>query len=440
MKTLYRKNIRRLGVLSGAMILTLVLGCSAEPSVPGGDEIRSDKQRITAPVTSPTEVSAQVEGNSAFAFDLFQQVRSKDENLFFSPYSMSIALAMLQAGAKGETEQQIAAVMHYLADQTKLHPVFNWLDLELNSRGQGKLAADGKAFRLNVVNAIWGQQDFDFLPSFLDQLALNYGAGLRVLDFIADPEISRQTINAWVEQETEERIKDLLPEGVITKLTRLVLTNAIYFNAAWSTAFQEDSTSEGAFILEDGSSVNVPLMRGKVGSRFYSESGLRAAAIPYDGEELSMVIMIPDQVDLQTFEATLTGAKIQAVIQGLQHQEVNVTLPKFEFGATLGLKPLLIKMGMVDAFTPYVADLSGINGAKNGGDEDLYVSDVLHKSFVKVNEAGTEAAAATAVVLNVATAVMPDPEALVVDQPFVFFIYDHATEAILFVGRVLDPR
>ncbi len=434
MKTMSRAGTRRLKTLLSLTLTTILVGCGAESTILGGEELKSEKQRILSPTTNPTEVSDQVAGNGVFAFDLFQQLRDKDENLFFSPHSMSIALAMLQAGARGNTETQIAEVMHYLTDQDKLHPTFNWLDLELNQRGVGNKAADGEAFRLKVVNAIWGQQDYGFLPEYLDRLALNYGAGLRLLDFINDPELSRQTINTWVEDQTEERIKELIPEGVISVDTRLVLSNAIYFNAAWATKFEESSTQDGAFTLKDGSSVNLPLMHGKVGSAFYSDANLKAAAIPYDGNELSMVVMVPDQVDLATFEAALTGAKIQQVIQGLQGQEVNVTLPRFEFEAPLGLKKVLFDMGMEDAFTN-AADLSGINGRK-----DLLVQDVLHKAFIKVNEAGTEAAAATAVIVGEKSSIEPPPAELIVDQPFAFFIYDHATEAILFVGRVLDPR
>lgn len=424
----------RYRALMGLAVTSLLWGCGADSDVSGGEELQSEKQRITSPVTNPAEVDQQVEGNSAFAFDLLQQIRGEDKNLFYSPHSMSTALAMLQAGARGQTEQQITEVMHYLTDQSKLHPSFNHLDLELNSRGQGAVAADGNPFRLNVVNAIWGQKDYSFLPEYLDTLALNYGSGLRVLDFASAPESARQTINAWVEDQTEQRIKELIPEKVITNLTRLVLTNAIYFNAAWATEFKADNTRDDSFILKDGTAVQVPTMRGKVGSAFYSDAGLKAAAIPYDGNELSMVVMIPDQVDLDTFEASLTGAKVKQVIGGLQGQPVRITIPSFEFEADLGLKQILTNMGMVDAFTN-LADLSGIDGT-----DKLLVQDVLHKAFVKVNEAGTEAAAATAVVVGEKTSVEPPSAELVVKQPFVFFIYDHATEAILFVGRVLDPR
>jgi serpin B len=326
----------------------------------------------------------------------------------------------------------MAAALHYDLPQQELHPVFNKLDQELNSRGQGKQAADGGKFRLNVVNAVWGQRGYDFQMPYLDTLALNYGAGLRLLDFAGDSEGSREVINKWVEQMTEERIKDLLPRGSIDGLTRLVLTNAIYFNAAWATPFEETATKDGPFALVTGKQVTVPLMAGNMDGSYVKGTDYQAASLPYDGGELSMLVILPDEGKFDSVEQSLSTKFLDGVLGQMAGVKLDLTLPKFEIEDKMDLVPPLKAMGMQDAFSPGEADLSGIDGSRN-----LYVTGVLHKAFVKVNEAGTEAAAATAVIVG-ATSV-PQFVTFKVDRPFIFMIRDHATGAIIFLGRVLDP-
>jgi len=418
------------------MLLTLaglaLLGCGAVDSGVGGEELRSDKQRVTKPNVAQGDLSRQVAGNTEFAFDLYQRLRDKPDNIFFSPYSITIAMAMVHGGAHMNTEQQSADTMHFELPQSSLHPVFNKLDLELNSRGQGSKAADGKAFRLNVVNAVWGQRNYSFLPAYLDTLALNYGAGLRVVDFESAPDPSRIEINEWVERQTEGRIQDLLPPDSVSSDTRMVLTNAIYFNAAWAKAFDKDATRDGPFSLLDGKQVTVPMMAAEVDASYVKDADFVAAALPYDGRELSMLVIVPD--DLKSFEATLTGEKVRKIAAQLQPSSVAVKLPSFELEMDLSLKEHLVALGMKDAFNPIAADLSGMTSA-----EQLYISAAVHKAFVKVNEAGTEAAAATAVVVA-PSAAPPTPVKFIADRPFIFVIRDHQTGAVLFVGRVLDPR
>lgn len=403
---------------------------STEKPAPG-TQVQSDKQRVLSPTVDPNEFSQQVLGNREFAFKLYQQVRDSKENLFFSPHSISVALAMTQAGARNNTEKQIADTLGFQFTQDKLHSLFNALDLELNSRGQGAKAADGKAFRLNVVNAIWGQTGYDFLPDFLDVLALNYGSGLQALDFKKDPESSRQVINEWVEAKTEERIKDLLPEGIITSDTRLVLTNAIYFNAAWKTPFETGNTVDKPFHLLDGSTVSVPMMSGTQEAHYVKGSGYEAVELPYDGDELSMVMIVPDAGTWSTFEGTLDHSVFDTVVSQLSPTEIQLGMPKFEMATDMDVKKEFKEMGLIDPFEMSTADFSGINGRL-----DLFISAILHKAFVKVNEAGTEAAAATAVVINRDSA---PAISLVIDRPFLFAIRDLKTNAILFLGRVLDP-
>ncbi|MBM3175326.1 MAG: serpin family protein, partial [Chloroflexi bacterium] len=232
-------------------IAAIVIFASCAPTQ-AGEVVQSEKQRITSPNVNQADQAALVDGNNAFALDTYQVIRKAEGNLFFSPYSISLALAMTYAGARGTTAQQMANTLHFTLPQEQLHPAFNSLDTELSQRGQGAKGKDEKGFRLNIVNAIWGQKGYKFLPEFLDTLAQNYGAGLRTLDFKQASEASRITINDWVSQQTEGRIKDLIPKGAIDPLTRLVLTNAIYFNAAWQFPFKKESTKDGAFHLLDG--------------------------------------------------------------------------------------------------------------------------------------------------------------------------------------------
>jgi serpin B len=246
-----------------------------------------------------------VEGNSAFAFDLYQALREKDGNLFYSPHSISLALSMTYAGARGETAQQMADTLHFNLSQDNLYPAFNNLDIELSERGQGTQGKDDEGFRLNIVNAIWGQKDYSFLPTFLDVLAENYGAGMRILDFIQETEKSRVTINEWVSDQTEERIEDLIPQGAIDATTRLVLTNAIYFNAAWQYSFDEALTADGPFYLLDGEQVTIPMMKQAESSGYAGGEGYQAIELPYDGGELSMVILLPKAGQFEAFEEAL---------------------------------------------------------------------------------------------------------------------------------------
>ena len=238
-----------------ALTVLVLLGVVACAQPVSGELIKSEKQRETSPDVNEADLTTLVDGNSAFAFDMYQALREEDGNLFYSPYSISLALAMTYAGARGETAQQMADTLHFTLENNRLHPAFNWLDIELGSRGEGAKGKDGEGFRLNIVNAIWGQKGYKFLSEFLDILAENYDAGLRPLDFAKAPEESRITINNWVSDQTEGRIEDLIPQGLIDTWTRLVLTNAIYFNAAWQYPFQEDMTEDGPFYLLDGGEV-----------------------------------------------------------------------------------------------------------------------------------------------------------------------------------------
>ena len=431
-----------------AIILSIsILGCGKLPEVsptapPSTDtpateetqsnEVRSEKTRVTVPLATDSELTDLVRGNNDFAFNLYQKLREGESgNLFYSPYSISLALAMTYAGAKSETERQMSNALHFILSQDKLHPAFNALDLQLASRGEGSSGQDGKGFRLNIANAIWGQQGYAFLQGFLDKLAENYGAGMRIANFIEAPENSRVAINDWVAHKTEDKIKDLIPSGAIDELTRLVLTNAIYFNAAWLHPFDARTTAEGDFHLLNGSGIKAPMMRQTESFGYARGTGYQAVELLYDGGEISMVILLPDKGNFDPFEKSLNAELASQISKGLRRERIELTMPSFEFEAQFKLGETLEKMGMSDAFDQQLADFSGMDGTK-----DLSISDVFHKAFVLVNENGTEAAAATGVVIGVTSL----PPRVTVDRPFIFLIRDIATNTTLFVGRVMDPR
>ncbi|MFC1965256.1 serpin family protein [Chloroflexota bacterium] len=394
--------------------------------------VHSEKQRVTSPDVSEADLATLADGNSAFAFDLYQALRGEEGNLFYSPYSISLALAMTYAGARSETEQQMADAFHFILSQDRLHPAFNGLDIELGKRGEGAKGKDGEGFRLNVVNAIWGQKDYHFLPTFLDLLAENYDAGLRTLDFAEAPEYSRVTINEWVSNQTEGRIEDLIPQDLINTLTRLVLTNAIYFNAAWQYPFEEDATDDGTFYLLNGDELTVPMMRQTESFGYFEGDDYQAIDLPYDGRELSMVILLPQAGQFGAFEASLDAEQVEAIVGRLKHEQVNLTMPRFGYESSFVLKKALTTMGMPVAFSSN-ADFSGMTGNR-----DLFIADVVHKAFVSVDEAGTEAAAATAMMMQL-TAAPGMPVIVKVDRPFIFLIRDIETGEIIFIGRVVNP-
>jgi serpin B len=415
---------RGISLLLVSAILIGLLGCTPALS---GPVLQSDEPRNTSPAVDENDFTELIKGNSAFAFDIYQILRENGNNLFYSPHSISEALAMTYAGARGETEKDMAEALDFTLSQDRLHTTFNSLDLQLEQRGQGAKGKDEEGFRLHVVNAIWGQKDYGFLMQFLDVLAQNYGAGLRILDFINETEQSRLVINKWASDQTEERIKDLVPQGAIDQLTRLVLTDAIYFNAAWQYPFDENATSDGLFHLLNGSDVVVPMMMQT--ESFGHTEGVEFQAV---GQELSMVILLPKPGQFNTFEEELNAEFFESIIHRLERHEVALTMPKFEYESSFGLKQALSTLGMGTAFTTG-ADFSGMNGKR-----DLLIQDVLHKAFVSVDEAGTEAAAATAVIVGV-TSIPAQPIEVKIDRPFIFLIRDIPTGSIIFVGRVLNP-
>ena len=412
----------------GLVLLTGLAACSQPAS---SDIVISGKPRAAA-TSGAIDLTALVDGNNAFAFELYNALKGEQGNLFYSPYSISQALAMTYAGARDTTEKEMAGTLHFTLPQHSLHPAFNSLDQQLQARGQGAKGKDGKGFRLNIVNAIWGQAGYNFLAEYLDLLAQNYGAGLRTLDFRNAPEPSRQTINKWVEDQTEQRIKGLIPSGAIDQMTRLVLTNAIYFNAAWANNFEKSMTQPAPFHLLQGQTVDVPMMRQTERLGYAAGEGYQAVSLPYDGRELDMVVLLPDEGMFAEFEKSLDADTAGSIIKAMVPGQIALSLPRFKFESAFSLGDLLAGMGMPTAFSSQ-ANFSGMTG-----NLELSISEVIHKAFVGVDEAGTEAAAATAVIMR-ATAMPATPLTVTVDRPFIFLIRDIQTGSVIFVGRVINP-
>jgi serpin B len=396
----------------------------------------SDLSRNTAPSVAESQLKELVAGNNAFALNFYQAVRHQEGNLFYSPFSLSLALAMTYAGALGVTADQMADTMKFMLPPDQLHPAFNMLDLEL-ARRSAAVDDEGEAipFQLNIANSAWAQEGYPFLQEYLDTLALNYGSGVYLVDYMQDAEAARQTINEWVSEKTEEKIQDLIPPGAIDFYTRLVLANAIYFKANWLYPFMEEMTREGTFTLLDGGQVNVDMMSFSLPEslRYTQGRGYQAVELPYVGGEVAMTIIVPEQGYFSEFEAALNAALLESILDELEYKNVQLSMPKFEFESEFFLQDVLKEMGMPAAFDPELADFSGMDGNR-----DLYIDEVIHKAYVGVDEEGTEAAAATAVIIRAVSMPITDVE-LVIDQPFISVIRDIPTASVLFTGRVLNP-
>lgn len=387
-------------------------------------------QKDTAMDTTPCcdeIVEPLVLGNTAFGFDLYARLKTTDGNLFFSPYSLSTALAMTFAGAQGTTERQMARTLHFEPSKDHLHPAFGCLIAHLNRLGQ---AGD---VQLSVANALWLQQDYAFLQAYLDRVSAHYKAAFEPVDFVTQTEQTRLRINDWTAQQTQGKIQDLIPEGALHALTRLVLTNAIYFKGDWELPFDADKTRQMDFHVTDDKRVATPMMTHKEKFRYAQTDAIELLELPYTGQTLSMLVLLPkEKHTLAALEAELTAENLNRWQQALRKQEVVVYLPKFKIASRFGLKETLSAMGMPEAFSP-AANFSGMDGTR-----ELFISDVLHKAFVEVNEEGTEAAAATGIIVGI-TAIPTPPPVFRADHPFVFVIRDNATGSVLFMGRVADP-
>lgn len=382
---------------------------------------------ISMPASADSDLAGVAGENVAFGFDLYQALKETDGNLLYSPYSISTALAMTYAGARGQTEREMAEVLHFLSDQDALHSSLSELQAHMN-----EIQERGHV-QLSVANSLWCQRTFRFLDSFLDLNKKHYGAEVNLVDFINETETVRKAINSWVEDETEEKIKDLIKPGVLNTLTRLVLCNAIYFKGDWASQFEESHTRNATFHVTSEDTVQVPMMSQSEYFRWKEFDSFSAIELPYEGDDLSMIILLPDDVDgLAQLESRLDQDSVAAWIRELGDAgtaKVFLQLPRFNTTCEFDLAETLAEMGMPSAFES--ADFSGMTGSR-----DLFIGNVIHKAFIDVNEEGTEAAAATAVTF-IAGGVMV--RRFNVNHPFIFMIKENATESVLFVGRIVDP-
>jgi serpin B len=395
----------------------------------------ADLSARTAPEERAQEILARrkvreavVEGNTAFAVDLFRQLRTKQGNLCFSPYSISTALAMTYAGARGETEEQMAKALHVTLPQDTLHPAFAELETSLGE------AQQKGSVELLVANSLWPQNGLSLRQGFLEVMDANYKALVTALDYHRTEE-ARQTINRWVEDKTRNKIQELIQAGVLDPATVLVLANAIYFKGNWENPFDKNLTRDGPFHLSAAKTVTTPMMtHPRLECGYYADAEVQVLEIPCVGKQISMLVILPRQVDgIAKHERGLNATKLTEWANkwgaGDFGQYVTVSFPKFRLTSYFSLEEALKALGMVNAFGGG-ADFSGMFGTRGPS-----ISAVLHKAFVEVNEEGTEAAAATGVILTVSA--VPSFSA---DHPFLFLIGDRRTGSVLFMGRVLNPR
>ena len=395
---------------------------SMQSSIADSNESRS----VSEPLT---DMQAAVNSNSAFAFDLYQQLRSSEGNLFISPYSISIALAMTYGGARGNTQEQMEKTLQFSLDQYKLHPAFAELQNGLN-----KLQEEGN-FELLVANSLWPQHNYKFLDEYLSLTKKYYGVTITPVDYVNTREATRKKINEWVEIKTKEKIKDLVPPGYLNELTRLVLVNAIYFKGHWSRQFDPARTQDSPFYVSPLESVEAPMMSQTEEFKYAEFRSLQIIELPYLGEDLSMLILLPRRIEgIAQLEGELSVENLNLWRNSLQKQKVIVFLPRFTATFKLDLCETLKTMGMTDAFVFGQANFAGMDGRPNS----LFIGAVIHQAYVDVNEQGTEAAAATAVVegLGGAGALPPTFRA---DHPFLFLIQENKTGSILFIGRITNP-
>lgn len=369
-----------------------------------------------------------VRDNTTFALALYQQLRAGNGNLFFSPYSIATALSMTYAGARGKTAEQMTKALSISLPSGQLHPAFAALEKK-NEAAQ----SDGQ-IQIKIANALWPQSKYPFLKEYLTLIQANYSEQITPLDY-ADPEAARAVINAWVKEKTETKIQELIPPGLLGPLTRLVLTNAIYFKGSWTQSFDPENTERMLFHLGSGETVQASFMRQRTYFSYAELSGFQLLELPYGNGAFSMLALLPQPGQLPNLEEQLTFENLNTWLAQLKIYDVALSLPRFKFSTGFSLNQTLMKMGMVNAFDPERADFSGMDGRMNG----LYISNVLHKTFIVVNEAGTEAAAATAAMMHFG--VMPDDPEIIfrADHPFLFMIREKTTGSIFFLGRVTAP-
>ena len=408
---------------------------------------------VVAMAHATTNFDLAANATNELAVDLHHQLATGTENLCVSPYSIENALAMTFAGADGETRTEMARVLHLQVDASAAAASFASLQhsLEEMSAKTAELVKKSREFggptepiTLNIANRLFAQKDYDFRQNFLSLVKQDYGAAFEPLDFVADPKAATEHINQWVADQTRNKIRDLIPADALNKLTRLVLANALYLKAPWADAFSEKTTQPEPFHVRGGTTVNLPMMRKTARFGYAKRDGFTAVTIPYVSDDLQFLVLLPDEVNgLPTLESKLT-ADVLAKCAKLETQDVDLHLPKFKLEPpTVALAKNLQALGMKSAFDIPRGSANFDKMAPRKPNDYLYISNVFHKTFIAVDEKGTEAAAATAVVMMRATALArpkPPPIEVRIDRPFVYAIQHVPSGVCLFLGRVTDPR
>jgi serpin B len=378
------------------------------------------------------DLSTLAKESNAFAVDLYGKLSSQPGNLFFSPASISSAFAMAYAGAHGGTATEMASTLRFTLPPDRLHPAMGAFLAQLNGAHSN--------YELHLANALWAEKDQHFLPDYTALMKADYAAGFHPVDFKANHEAARALINTWVADQTKQKILNLVPADAVTPLTRLILTNAIYFKAAWANQFTKSQTQSEDFHLSGTKSAKADLMHETKGGQYFRGPAFQALELPYKSDELSMIVLLPDSPDgLSALEKTLTAANLNKWMSSLAYQEtIVVTVPRFKVTQQFELSSALESLGMKMAFHPGQADFSGMTG-----DKTFSISAAIHKAYIDVDETGTEAAAATAVIMSAMAmrpmAPPPPPIVFRADHPFLFLIRDNSSGAILFLGRLTDP-
>jgi serpin B len=437
---------------SAALVAACVGGSTAQPTSPGptasptatassaptqstspAGTIELARSDVSRSIVDPAQAAAAADALNAFGVDMYARIATEPGNIVISPASIAIALSMAQAGARATTADEMDTVLHGLGSD-ELADAANALDAALAARnGTFKdLAGVDQEVALRIANALFVQHDMALEAAYLDAMAARYGAGLWTVDYASDPEAARLAINAWVAEHTENRIEDILHPGQVTPMTRLALVNAIYLKAAWLAPFDKEETQPGSFTLVDGASVQVPLMHRSARFGYGAGEGWQAVELPYVGGNLAMTVILPD--DLAAFEDSFDAARLVAIVASLERTEVVLTMPTFDTETRADLGPLLVAMGMPTAFDPLAADFSGLTT-----EAQLFIQAVIHKANITVDEAGTEAAAATVILMGDTSGPGSPPIELRVDRPFLFVLRDVPTGAVVFMGRVADP-
>jgi serpin B len=398
------------------LFLVLVLGLAMGPL------LSQTREKAVAPTVAelpasekpaaPTagDLSALVAGNNEFAFDLYHQLAQKPGNKFFSPYSISTALAMTYAGARGNTAKEMAQTLHFTLDNERLHPAFGELLRKLNGTDKRR------QFTLVTANSLWGDKTYlSPAPEFLRITREDYQAGFELVDFVGNTEGARRHINGWVEERSNKKIEKLVPKGILASDTRLVLANAIYFKAVWAVPFTKETTKPGDFTTADGRTVKVPMMKEEFKTQYMENEDFQLAELMYLNHELSMVVILPKKKDsLSEVEKSLSAKIVEQALAKARRKNLQVALPKFKMTEECRLTDQLEQMGIKDAFRPGIANFSGV---ERGSGSMLFISEVIHKAFVDVNEDGTEATAATSVVVSDVSE-PPPPVSFHTDHPF----------------------